>query len=66
MNTGLAYNERSWAIDLISHIKQVVSSNNRSIKDVGGEHTVRAAGGMLFPDVLLFGNVLKNCQQWKD
>ena len=56
MNTGFAYNERSWAIDLIGHIKQVVAANNRTIKDAGGEQTVRAQGGMLFPDVLLFGD----------
>ena len=53
---GVVYNERSWAIDLIGHIKIVVSSNNRSIKDAGGEQTVKAEGGSLFPDVLLFGD----------
>ena len=41
---GVVYNERSWAIDLIGHIKIVVSSNNRSIKDAGGEQTVKAEG----------------------
>ena len=51
-----AYNERSWAIDLISHLKQLVAHNNRSIKDAGGERTIRAEGGSLFPDVLLFGD----------
>ena len=56
MSAGLAYNERSWAIDLIGHIKQIVFANNRAIKDAGGEQTVRAEGGMLFPDVLLFGD----------
>lgn len=50
------YNERSWAIDLIGHIKLVVSNNNRSIKDAGGEQTVSVNGGSLFPDVLLFGD----------
>ena len=56
MSTGFAYNERSWAIDLIGYIKQIVFANNRSIKNAGGEQTVRAEGGMLFPDVLLFGD----------
>jgi SAM-dependent methyltransferase len=50
------YNERSWAIDLIGHIKHIVTSNNRSIKDAGGEQTVSVDGGSLFPDVLLFGD----------
>ncbi|MFN3703831.1 N-6 DNA methylase [Thermomonas sp.] len=57
MNIGVAsYNERSWAIDLIGHIKHLVKNNNRSIKDAGGEQTIRAEGGSLFPDVLLFGD----------
>ena len=47
MTMGVVYNERSWAIDLIGHIKIVVSSNNRSIKDAGGEQTVKAEGGIL-------------------
>ncbi|TDO19357.1 N-6 DNA methylase [Pedobacter duraquae] len=51
-----SYNERSWAIDLIGHIKALSSTNNRSIKDAGGEQTVRIDGGSLFPDVLLFGD----------
>lgn len=50
------YNERSWAIDLIGHLKQVANQNNRSIKDAGGEQTIKAEGGSLFPDVLLFGD----------
>lgn len=53
---GAAYNERSWAIDLIGHIKQLAANNNRAIKDAGGEQTVKAEGGSLFPDVLLFGD----------
>lgn len=50
------YNERSWAIDLIGHLKHLASVNNRSIKDAGGEQTIAAEGGSLFPDVLLFGD----------
>lgn len=56
MNIAVTYNERSWAIDLIGHIKQVVTSNNRSIKDAGGEQTIKTDGGSLFPDLLLFGD----------
>lgn len=55
-NPTATYNERSWAIDLIGHIKSLASANNRSIKDAGGEQTVRVDGGSLFPDVLLFGD----------
>lgn len=50
------YNERSWAIDLIGHIKIGISKNNRPIKDASGEQTIKAEGGSLFPDVLLFGD----------
>lgn len=50
------YNERSWAIDLIGHIKAVASGINRSIRDAGGERTVSLEGSSLFPDVLLFGD----------
>jgi predicted RNA methylase len=50
------YNERSWAIDLIGHLKHLALQNNRSIKDAGGEQTINADGGSLFPDVLLFGD----------
>jgi hypothetical protein len=50
------YNERSWAIDLIGHIKSISAQHNRSIKDAGGEQTIRAEGSSLFPDVLLFGD----------
>lgn len=53
---GIAYNERSWAIDLIAHIKNLVANQNRSIKDAGGEQTIRTEGSNLFPDVLLFGD----------
>lgn len=54
--TPTTYNERSWAIDLIGYLKQLATETNRSIKDVGGEQTIRVDGGSLFPDVLLFGD----------
>lgn len=50
------YNERSWAIDLIGHLKLLATQNHRSIKDAGGEQTIKTEGGSLFPDVLLFGD----------
>ncbi|MBD1395496.1 N-6 DNA methylase [Mucilaginibacter glaciei] len=55
-NTTASYNERSWSIDLIGHIKSLATAHNRSIKDAGGEQTVSVDGGSLFPDVLLFGD----------
>lgn len=50
------YNERSWAIDLIGHLKAAIARVNRPVKDAGGEQTVSGEGGSLFPDVLLFGD----------
>lgn len=50
------YNERSWAIDLIGHLKQIAHNENRAVRDVSGEQTVTDLGGSLFPDVLLFGD----------
>lgn len=50
------YNEPSWAIDLIGHLKQLAGQSNQSIRDAGGEQTINAEGGSLFPDVLLFGD----------
>ncbi len=51
----LKYNERSWAIDLISHINQIIPKNG-SINRVGGEFSLVGRGQALFPDVLLFGD----------
>ena len=61
------YNERSWAINLIGHLKQLAARDNRSIRDAGGEQTVKAEGGSLFPDVLLFGDRATACilQGWE-
>lgn len=56
MRIGVNYNERSWAIDLIGHIKMLVLSQNRAIQDAGGEQTIRTDSCSLFPDVLLFGD----------
>jgi len=56
MRPPVNYNERSWAIDLIGHIKTHLTTGNRTIKDASGEQTLRTDGGSLFPDVLLFGD----------
>lgn len=50
------YNERSWAIDLIGHLKQIAHNETRPIRDVSGEQTISDVGSSLFPDVLLFGD----------
>lgn len=56
MSASTTYTERSWAIDLISHINSLVSSLNRPIQGAGGEQSVGTTEGRLFPDVLLFGD----------
>lgn len=50
------YNERSWAIDVISHINLLCANTHRSIRRAGGESTIRTDGSSLFPDVLLFND----------
>lgn len=51
----LNYNERAWAIDLISYINKI-SSDDSIIKRAGGEFSIRGGGQSLFPDVILFGD----------
>lgn len=51
----LNYNERSWAIDLISYINKIIDEDS-SIKRAGGEFSLRGDGQTLFPDVILFGD----------
>src|SRR5208337_374452 len=50
------YNERAWAIDVISEINSYAMSRSRAIFRAGGEYTVSGQSGSLFPDVLLFGD----------
>ncbi len=52
----IGYNERTWAIDLISEINQILSTKKLGIKHAGGEHTLNNGGRRLFPDVLLFSD----------
>ena len=57
MGTVVRRNERSWAIELISHINSFVSANDLKIKRAGGESTVSIErGSSMFPDVILYGN----------
>ncbi|PSQ77842.1 MAG: hypothetical protein BRD37_04160 [Bacteroidetes bacterium QH_8_67_23] len=50
------YNERSWAADLIAHLNRLADEQRLNVKRAGGEHTIRDDEGLLFPDVLLFGD----------
>lgn len=50
------YNERSWAIDLIAHLQGIAHSEHQAVRHVGGEQSVAVDGGVMFPDVLLFGD----------
>lgn len=50
------YNERAWAIDVISEINRIAQSNNLQIKRAGGEYTLSLEKGSMFPDVVLFGD----------
>ena len=62
----LNYNERSWAIDVISEINDRSKKKDLMIKRAGGENTINDEE-ILFPDVVLFsdsslGNIL---QAWE-
>lgn len=50
------YNERAWAIDVISEINKFCSHNNLPVKRAGGENTLKNDKKSLFPDVLLYGD----------
>lgn len=57
MGTVVRRNERSWAIELITHINSFVGANDLIIKRAGGESTVSIKrGSSMFPDVILYGN----------
>ncbi len=48
------YNERSWAIDVISEINLFLSNKSWHFKSAGGENTISNDKKSLFPDVLIF------------
>lgn len=50
----VVYNERSWAIDVISEINLYLANKSWHFKGAGGESTIRTEAGSLFPDVLIF------------
>lgn len=51
------YNERSWAIDLIGHLKILSAEGGQPVRDAGGENTISTGEGSRFPDVLLYGDL---------
>ena len=57
MSVQPSYNERAWAIDVITEINLYSSNKNRAIIRAGGEYSVAGGSTSLFPDVLLFGDV---------
>lgn len=61
------YNERSWAIDVISEINLFLSNKSWHFKAAGGESTISYDKRSLFPDVLLFKDNSKNIitQGWE-
>lgn len=65
-HSKLRYNERSWAIDLISYINSQTTQVD-IIQHAGGEWTLSAESQNLFPDVLLFGDSSKGSvlQGWE-
>ncbi len=56
MNIQPGYNERAWAIDVITEINLYSANKNRVIVRAGGEYSVAGGSSSLFPDVLLFGD----------
>ena len=67
MSSTIAYNERSWAIDIISEINIYLNNRSWYFKSAGGESTIKYNKKTLFPDVLLFKDQLKNIilQGWE-
>lgn len=65
--TKINYNERSWAIDIITDANLWLSQRNITIKRAGGENTLKSGLKSLFPDVLLFGDLDKGriLQGWE-
>jgi type I restriction-modification system DNA methylase subunit len=61
------YNERSWAIDVISEISLHLSNKSWHYKSAGGESTISNERSSLFPDVLIFKDQSKNIilQGWE-
>ena len=63
----VTYNERSWAIDVISEINVFLANKSWHFKGAGGESTISNNKKSLFPDVLLFRDQTKDIivQGWE-
>jgi type I restriction-modification system DNA methylase subunit len=63
----ITYNERSWAIDVISSIEVFLANKSWHFKGAGGESTISNNKKSLFPDVLLFKDLTKDIivQGWE-
>ena len=63
----VTYNERSWAIDVISEINVFLTNKSWRFKSAGGESTISNNKKSLFPDVLLFKDSNKDIilQGWE-
>ena len=65
MVSKITYNERSWAIDIISEITLFASKTNKPIKRAGGESTINTGAKRYFPDVLLYGEESDILMGWE-
>jgi type I restriction-modification system DNA methylase subunit len=63
----ITYNERSWAIDVISEINLFLANKSWHFKSAGGENTINNERSSLFPDVLVFKDQIKEVilQGWE-
>lgn len=63
----VTYNERSWAIDVISEINLHLANKSWYFKSAGGESTIINEKSSLFPDVLIFKDQTRNVilQGWE-
>jgi hypothetical protein len=63
----VTYNERSWAIDVISSIEVFLVNKSWHFKGASGESTISNDKKNLFPDVLLFKDLTKDIivQGWE-
>lgn len=63
----VTYNERSWAIDVISSVEVFLANKSWHFKGAGGESTISNNKKSLFPDVLLFKDLTKDIivQGWE-
>jgi hypothetical protein len=63
----VTYNERSWAIDVISEIGLHLANKGWCFKSAGGESTISSENSSLFPDVLIFKDQTRNIilQGWE-